>query len=98
MKQTKKMPKWEIDLRAKLEKELPDGHYQMGVGKFQFEIGKGVKIEFEVAMQKVIHQRKKDFASDVVFGQQYIGYYRSSGLAQADIEKILEEMNNEKKE
>ncbi len=46
------MEQWEIDLRSKLEKELPDGSYLISEGDFVCLGGKGFKIEFEVALRK----------------------------------------------
>lgn len=51
------MEKWEEDLRAKLQAELPDGPYNFGtpVG-LNLVTGKGGAIEFEVAVQKEIRK------------------------------------------
>lgn len=46
------MEKWEIELREKLEKELPDGYYECGTSPWIFGTGKGGKINFEVNLRK----------------------------------------------
>jgi hypothetical protein len=46
------MEQWEIDLRSKLDKELPDGCYMISEGNFVVATGKGGKIEYEVALVK----------------------------------------------
>ena len=46
------MEQWEIDLRAKLENELPNGCYVIEGGDMVFATGKCGKIEFEVALRK----------------------------------------------
>lgn len=56
------MEQWEVDLRARLEKELPDGYYELsgGEGGFCAGTGKGGKIEFEVALVKAAKNWKPD--------------------------------------
>lgn len=48
------MEQWEIDLRAKLEKEIEPGAYQysLGRGRGALWTGKGGAIDIEVAMAK----------------------------------------------
>lgn len=46
------MESWERELRDKLEKELPEGSYQIGSGKMIAWTGKGGKINFEVALHR----------------------------------------------
>lgn len=53
-----KMEQWEIDLRTKLEKELPDGQYQIGGGAYIMWTGKQGKIESEVALHKELQKLK----------------------------------------
>jgi len=48
------MEQWEVDLRAKLQAELPDGAYEFGGGGVKGFTGKGGYIEFEVAMRKEV--------------------------------------------
>ena len=46
------MEQWEIDLRARLEKDLPEGHYQIGPYDEKGLVlytGKQGKIDYEVA-------------------------------------------------
>lgn len=53
------MEQWEIDLRAKLQKELVDGLFQVGTpGGIHLWTGKGGAIEIEVALQKEIRKYK----------------------------------------
>ena len=49
----------EKDLREKLEKELPNGWYDIGTGDFHCYTGKGGKIDFEVALRKDIQEKYK---------------------------------------
>lgn len=53
------MEQWEIDKRAKLEKELPEGLYQIGggyQGALMYHTGKEGKINFEIALEKRIRE------------------------------------------
>lgn len=55
------MEQWEIDLRDKLMKELPDGLYSWGDGdKIWGYTGKGGKIDMEVALHKALKEYIKD--------------------------------------
>lgn len=47
---------WEIDLRAKLEKELLEGCYDVSGGNLVVYTGKQGKIDVEVAFQKEIRR------------------------------------------
>jgi hypothetical protein len=47
---------WEIDLRSKLNAELPDGSYNIGNSSFPCYTGKQGFIEFEVAIQKEVRK------------------------------------------
>lgn len=90
----KETPQWEIDLRAKLEKELPDGHYQIGSGKLQAWTGKSGKIEFEVALQRIIHERKTGFVTDAIYDTQI---YPKTSMTEDDIIAFLKESINKMK-
>lgn len=46
------MEQWEKELREKLEKELPEGMYEIGGPGLVAWTGKGGKIDFEVLLQK----------------------------------------------
>jgi len=49
------MEQWEIKLRAKLDKELPNGCYPLQIGnKIHGYAGKGGEIEFRVALEKEV--------------------------------------------
>jgi hypothetical protein len=48
------MPDWEAKLRDRLEKELPEGGYEIGSPNFRAWTGKGGKIECEVALSRAI--------------------------------------------
>lgn len=50
------MEQWEIDLRAKLQAELPDGGYDISAGDLRLFTGKGGKIEFEVELQREVRK------------------------------------------
>ncbi len=60
------MEQWEIDLRAKLQKELPDGLYEIGFpgSKIQGWTGKGGKIDMEVALHKELRKMSENFKSE----------------------------------
>ena len=48
---------WEKELREKLNKELPDGVYDIGHGNFVCYTGKQGKIELEVEVMKELKKR-----------------------------------------
>ena len=60
------MEQWEVDLRARLEKEIPEGSYQLGCDKdcpldhkhWFILSGKGGYIENEVAFHKAVRSYK----------------------------------------
>ena len=48
------MEQWEIDLRARLDKEVPHGAYQIGTGSFVVWTGKLGYINYLVEPQRTI--------------------------------------------
>ena len=48
------MEQWEIDLREKLNKEIPEGTAIIEVGGWTTYMGKQGRIEFDVAIMKEI--------------------------------------------
>ena len=50
------MEQWEIKLREKLEKELPEGSYDIGTDNFVCITGKGGYINFRVALAKEVQK------------------------------------------
>ncbi len=52
------MEQWEIDLRRKLEEELPEGMYNIGAGSFVAYTGKGGKINAEVEFHRLVRSGK----------------------------------------
>lgn len=46
------MEQWEIDLRARLDKEVPDGAYQIGSGKWIVWTGKLGYINYLVELRR----------------------------------------------
>jgi len=52
------MEQWEKDLRERLNKEIPDGNYEIKEGKVYAITGKNGYIEFQVELYKLI---KEDF-------------------------------------
>ena len=52
----KEIPQWEIDLRNKLRKELPDGAYDISSPGLKILTGKGGKIEYEVSKERMIRK------------------------------------------
>lgn len=94
----KEIPQWEIDLRAKLEKELPEGYYQIGNtdfgGRFSYGTNKEGKIEFEVALQRIIHERKTGFVTDAIYDTQI---YPKTSMTEDDIIAFLKESINKMK-
>lgn len=55
------MEQWEIDLRKKLEEELPNGIYNIGTKDFVCHTGKQGKINFEV----LLHKKITDYLTEV---------------------------------
>ena len=54
------MEQWEKELREKLQKELPDGGYEIGAPPMIAWTGKGGKINFEVALHKAMMKMAED--------------------------------------
>jgi len=54
------MEQWEKELREKLQKELPEGAYEIGVLPMIAWTGKGGKINFEVALHKAMIEMSED--------------------------------------
>jgi hypothetical protein len=57
------MEEWEKELREKLQKELPEGPYQIGVPPMMAYTGKGGRIEFEVALHKQMMKLAEELKS-----------------------------------
>lgn len=68
------MEQWEIDLRAKLEAELPEGAYEISGNKDIMLTGKQGRIEYEVALHKAAMQFKgvEDMIDKPSFGEYAI--------------------------
>jgi len=62
------MEQWEIDLRARLDGEVPHGSYQIGSGKWIAWTGKLGYINYLVELQRAIRTNiecaKKDITED----------------------------------
>jgi len=54
------MEDWEIELRAKLDKEIPNGAYQIGTPPVVAWTGKGGYIDFHIEMERVLRKLIKD--------------------------------------
>lgn len=58
------MEQWEIDERARLEKEVPHGCYVIGAGDnpedFTMMTGKGGYINFQIEMMRLVKESKSD--------------------------------------
>ena len=52
------MEDWEKELKDKLEKELPDGLYQIGASPYLITTGKSGHINFEIALRKAAENFK----------------------------------------
>jgi hypothetical protein len=57
------MEQWEKELREKLEKELPEGMYNLSAGNMVCFGGKGAQINFEVALKK---EANKIFKNEII--------------------------------
>ena len=79
------MEQWEIDLRIKLQEELPDGLYDIGFpgSKVQGWTGKGGKIEMEVAFQKEIRKMAKYFKPEVE-EEKPLEFFKMKGIGIKD--------------
>lgn len=65
------MEQWEIDLRAKLEAELPDACYEIGGGDLIAYTGKQGKINYEVELYRSAMEFKglEDMIDKPSFGE-----------------------------
>lgn len=65
------MEDWEVKLRDRLERELPEGHYDASFRtegrKFDLLTGKGGQIELEVAMVKALKEWNQDLVRDAFY-------------------------------
>jgi len=53
------MEQWEIDLRARLNKDIPDGAYQIGSGKWVAWTGKLGYITYLVEIERTLRDNQK---------------------------------------
>ena len=54
------MEQWEVELRKRLEEQIPHGSYNIGTGEpgdMVCYTGKYGRIEFEVALQKLVREK-----------------------------------------
>lgn len=100
------MEQWEIDLRAKLEKEYEDGCYQFQAGNIVFATGKGGAINIAVKFEKskrdllsldaieggdgIIHQIPYD--KDVVYKDHCVGNEKGTMVTDRDFCDALREI------
>jgi len=66
------MEQWEKDIRERLERELPDGPYNISSGDFRVFTGKVGKIEYEVALERLLRDQVKEFKSVLMFDTKYV--------------------------
>ncbi len=75
------MEKWEKDLRSRLNKELSDGLYKIGIpGSVHCYTSKQGKIDFEVAMQHELRKINSEFSqNDLEITKNSITFVEQNG-------------------
>ena len=86
MAEDKEIPQWEIDLRAQLDKELPDGSYIITTGGFSVHTGKQGEIEFRVA----IHRAAMDWKFEEPTETEKVQIADLKNMSEKDIEDMVD--------
>jgi len=89
------MEQWEIDLRAKLEKELPEGFYQIGPfgeNGFIVHTGKKGKIEFDVQFAKEANNFTYTGGIREQMEKEGTAFYSELGITKSDLDEFLKNL------
>ena len=96
MKQTETpMEQWEIDMRAKLEEEIPHGAHNIGFGDWVVITGKGGKINSIIEIERQLRGHKG------ISEQVKQNYFPTNEVTIKDLKemmKFLENKNNQRNE
>lgn len=86
------MEQWEIELREKLQRELPDGAYQIGGPGMIAHTGKGGAIDFRVALVKSCMKAEVDPESFSSLPVAEPTTYPYKELTYDELKRTLEEL------
>jgi len=84
------MEQWEKELRAKLEKETPDGLYQIGDKDFVFATGKDGYINFQVEMVRATRIPKQ--GAGLKQQMKKVQHHTYASLTDEKIEQVLNDI------